>query len=69
MPNWYKYEDQRLKSNHLSNLGVSFKMSTQMVIKKSAYGGVALHVKSNLEYIIRDDFNTLEDESERIPVY
>ena len=44
-------------------------MSARMVIKKSAYDGVALHVKSNLDYIIRDDFNTLEDESETIPVY
>ena len=40
-----------------------------MVIKKSAYGGVALHVKSNLDYIVRGDFNTLKHESETIPVY
>ena len=45
-------------------------MSTWMVIKKSAYGGgLALHMKSNFDYIIRDDFNTLENESETIPVY
>ena len=41
-------------------------------MKKSAYSTyicVALHVKSNLDYLIRDDFNTFEDESEIIPVY
>ena len=44
-------------------------MSTRIVIKKSAYDGVALHVKSNLDCLVRDDFNTLEDESEIILVY
>ena len=43
----YIYEYQRLKSNRLSNLGVSLNMSTQMVIKfipNTQYGGVALYV-------------------------
>ena len=45
-------------------------MLTRMVTKMSAYGGTAaLHVESNLDYNIRDDFNTLEDESETVQVY